>query len=254
MRYLTILAIVGAVSLAATGELTVELRSVDNSSCSELSGYVTQDIVINTTSDWLGAQLVVVLDSPGQIYQHPFNSTHNSPDPDLITNGAPPTIDPMPELAFDTYVSNGVLGESVPTLTPVDLGGTEKVFSEDEISILWFTTESDDFGELSLARISLSDTANGTWAFLVTAAPSDGPTIEIGGKVIDGVMYVAGDLNASGRVSQIDLDIILDSFGASVPIGDRADPTGDGFVDESDLDVVRRYWGYGYFPVRWKDE
>ena len=254
MRYLIALAILTGVSVTATGELTVEFCSVDNSSCPELSGYVTQDIVINTTSDWLGSQLLVTLDSPGQIYQHPLNSTHNSPDPDLITNGAPPFIDPMPELAFDTYVGNGVLGKSVPTLAPVDLGATEELFTEDEISILWFATSPNDIGELALARVSLADTANGTWAFLVTAAPSDGPRIEIGGKVIDGVMYMAGDLNASGRVSQIDLDIVLDSFGSSVPTGDRADPTGDNFVDESDLDVIRRYWGYGYFPIKWRDD
>ena len=224
--------------------LSMEVELVDNSSA--LTGYVTQDIIIHTGTDWLSAELIVTLDATGDVYQEPNvgSISPQSPNPVFFSG--------IPELEFDTYVSNGVLGEQVMQIGAVDLGGpTLPVFDTDEISIAWWTTYADDLDELALARVTLADDAAGTWMFMATAYPAEGPLVLTGGKVIDGTLYFAGDLNVDGFVGQTDLDIVLDQWGKSdAEITDsRADPTGDSFVGQFDLDTVLNDWGQGTLPA-----
>ena len=56
---------------------------------------------------------------------------------------------------------------------------------------------------------------------------------------------VWGDLNGDGYVGQTDLDIVLADWGHSPPTDPRADPSGDGFVGQVDLSVVLDWWGTG---------
>jgi len=243
VRYTAILAVLAVLSPLARAELSAEFQAVDNSGAPELAGYVTQDLVIHTTTDWLSAELIVTLDGSGGVYQHPAQSSPQSPSPAAIQGS--------PALAFDTYVSNGVPGQMVVTMGVAGPSGPpELIFDQDGIRITWFTPSKDDVGDLALARITLDSSASGTWSFSVTASPADGPKVSIDGKVIDGVLYLAGDVNADGFVRQLDLDIILYWWDQSVPPGHEADATGDGFVDQDDLDKVLRDWGYGYFPIR----
>jgi len=59
-----------------------------------------------------------------------------------------------------------------------------------------------------------------------------------------------GDLNGDDSVGQTDLDIILDNWGDSAPLGNPlADVSGDGFVGQADLDVVLGYWGQSAPPA-----
>ena len=57
-----------------------------------------------------------------------------------------------------------------------------------------------------------------------------------------------GDLNVDGFVGQTDLDIVLSAWGTGPPIDPRADPSGDGFVGQADLDTVLADWGQGTAP------
>jgi len=58
-----------------------------------------------------------------------------------------------------------------------------------------------------------------------------------------------GDLNGDGFVGQTDLDIVLDNWGLNQPPADpRADPSGDGFIGQTDLDYVLQDWGKGSQP------
>jgi len=58
-----------------------------------------------------------------------------------------------------------------------------------------------------------------------------------------------GDLNGDGFVGQTDLDIVLDNWGLPIPPADpRADPSGDDFVGQVDLDYVLDHWGEGTLP------
>jgi len=158
-------------------DLPAWVEPVDNSSA--LTGYVTHDIVIDTETDWLSAQMVVDL-TAGTIYQDPFG-TNISPNPLFF-----PTV---PTLEFDTYVSNGTLGGSVSTTSAPDLDpGAPIQFDTSRISIGWFTTGT-EIGELALARITLSDNAAGTWQFRATASPAlGGPLVHITGTIANGVM------------------------------------------------------------------
>ena len=226
-----------------TGPMSMEVVSVDNAA--ELTGYVTQDLVLSTPTDWLSAQLRVTLSEPGGVYQDAVGNTNpQSPNPAWL---------PLrPVLAFDTYVGNGVLGESVSTTGAVDLGGPlTAVFDEDGISIAWWTSDHDDIGLLDLARLTLANDATGTWSFLATAQPAEGPMVMLEGYVVNGelVFELTGDVNGDGFVGQVDLDIVLGEWGNRPPIDPRADPDGNGMVAQGDLDYVLANWGQGLAPA-----
>ena len=183
MRTLIALLIVTALAGAASADIALSIVDVDNSE--QLTGYVTNSLVFDTDSDWLSAQMIITLDAPGAVYQDGLGNTNpQSPNPAFFPIAA--------TLEFDSYVANGVLGESVSVTGAVDLGGPAgEVFDADHISILWYTTGTEDIGSLELARITLADTATGSWDLVATAQPQDGPKVTIlGGTVVDGVMDI----------------------------------------------------------------
>ena len=62
-------------------------------------------------------------------------------------------------------------------------------------------------------------------------------------------VFLSGDLNQDGFVGQTDLDIVLAEWGNACPLTDpRADPNGDCFVGQVDLDTVLANWGAGTPP------
>ena len=236
MRCLVTLIVALAACCPANADLGIQFGLVDNSDVESLAGYVTQDLVVSTTTDWLTAQIILTVADPPSIYQDIYGGMQ-SPNPILF--------DVFPSLAYDTYISSGTLAETCNTFPPAGLGGTQSVFDEGLLSIAWGTTNTDEIGDLALARITLADNATGTWDFQVTAAPAPGPKLITSGRIVDGVIYLGGDVSADGFVGQDDLDILLDNWGASVPAGNLPDLSGDGFVGQDDLDVVLRDWGRG---------
>jgi len=182
MRTPTVLILLAATANVASAAITMQVVEVDNSSVPELAGYVTQDVVVTTDSDWLISELIVQPDEDGLIYQDDLgNANPQSPNPAFFSA--------FPSLEFDTYVSDGVPGEVVVIIPPVDLDGPpEVIFDTDQISIAWHTDATDDIGTLVLARVTLKDTATGTWSFLTTAVPIDGPRVEASGPIVDGHM------------------------------------------------------------------
>ena len=179
-----LLVILAAFTCAASGEITLEVVPIDNSSIPELGGWVTQDLVVTTDTDWLSAQMVVTPDTPGQIYQDSLG--------DVSPQSPNPAFFPIqPSLEFDTYVSSGVLGEPVSWLVAMELGDNVLIFDENKLSMLWFTEATDDIGTLALARITLGSNATGTWKFIATAAPQGGPRVEVlEGIIENGVMFI----------------------------------------------------------------
>ena len=163
MRSFAIILTVAAVTSVAAAYITMEIVEVDNTpGGDDLAGYVTQDIVITTHSDWLTAALIVDV-GDGDIYLDEIGGMQ-SPNPIFFQF--------FPSLEFDTYVSNGVLDKPVSTGSAAIIGGPPtQQFDEDHISIGWTTNNTDDVGTLALARITLKDTASGTWAFLAQARP-----------------------------------------------------------------------------------
>ena len=61
---------------------------------------------------------------------------------------------------------------------------------------------------------------------------------------------IAGDLDGDGFVGQTDLNIVLGEWGNSAPLTDpRADNSGDGFVGQLDLSLILDWWGQGTPPT-----
>ena len=124
--------------------------------------------------------------------QHAMGINAQSRHPSVITDGIPPFIPPQPDLAFDTYISNGVLGAVVSTATATDLNpGAAKQFDQNGISIGWYTSATDDIGSLALARITLSDNATGSFEFRTTAMPAGGTPMTASGTIFGGTMLVS---------------------------------------------------------------
>ena len=106
MRTLAVLTLAAATANVASAAITMEVVEVDNSS--QLTGYVTQDLVVTTDTDWLWAEMTVQPDADGLIYQDQVSFPNaQSPNPAFFGD--------FPSLEFDTYVSNGELEESVTT-------------------------------------------------------------------------------------------------------------------------------------------
>jgi len=61
--------------------------------------------------------------------------------------------------------------------------------------------------------------------------------------------HMRGDLNDDGWVGQTDLDIVLAEWGNFPPGDPRADPSGDRVVKREDLDYVLADWGQGALPL-----
>lgn len=188
MRILRLLAVAAIAMTTASAQaelITAAIQPVNNSSVAALSGYVTQDIVAQVSTRWYNSELLLNLTS-GSIYQDAFGS-------DTSPNAAFFTI--VPSLQFDTFVTAGHIDS---TQTPsfiggaVDLGGNPaKTFSTSKIDATWFTNDYNNSGSLTLARISLSSNAEGTFGFLVNAAGGASYKVETG-VIHNGVLSLTG--------------------------------------------------------------
>jgi len=159
---------------------SVEIATVDKGGL--LGDYVTQDIAIDTSCQWLGAALRVTPDSSGCVFQHPMGSDGPS---------NPLWWPAWPELEWDTIISNGSLDYgSDPWIIEGAghyLGGSDEVvFDDDLISIVW-ASASALYGELTIARVTLLDSTSGSWQLCVNAGPA-GWWHYYGGSIINGVL------------------------------------------------------------------
>ena len=158
-----------------------DVERVDNSAA--LSGFVTNDIQIDYDGQYLGAQMIIELTS-GSIYQDPEG---NRTPPDSALFGT------FPSLEFDTFLALGSLTSDGPFGPPsvgggaVDLGGHRlSVFDETAINQAWNPSGVDGlFGgdEFKLARLTLSEDAQGTFQFLAVA---NGDLFTFSGQIANG--------------------------------------------------------------------
>ena len=139
-----------------------------------LAGYVTTDLVVNTETDLLTAELLVILET-GSFYQ------------DAVGSNGPPMaafFAVFPKLEFDTYVHIGGALESVAGCSPdlsalhgVDCTGeTGAIMDETQINITWFNTAPGDIGDVPVARVSMTDDATGRWSFQAIRGGEGGDT------------------------------------------------------------------------------
>jgi hypothetical protein len=234
----------GLAASNASAALTAAFVNIDNTAA--LTGYVTQDLMVTTTTDWGTAQLLTTL-SAGSIYQDP-NGGDFVPSPALF-----PTF---PSLEFDSYLDGN--GQQ-PSLAgqAVDLGGDVQEFSSSHIDITWFNTSLTDTGTFGIGRFTLSDDAVGSWTMMITSV--GGFRADFQGLINNGEFDlrntgggppVTGDLDSDGFVGIVDLNIVLGNWNQPVFPGDplAGDPSGDGFVGIEDLNTVLGNWNAGTPP------
>lgn len=157
--------------------------------------FVTQDLAVTATTDWLAGNLIINL-TVGSINQSIFIVGIGPPSAALI--GA------IPATRWDTYLtgSKGIAGGAPSSAGgAVDILGTQDgAFNESHIDINWFTTATDDIGSFTLGRFTFSNDAEGDFTLRLDAAPgqssaflrsdalnSDGPFI-LTGQIHRGLM------------------------------------------------------------------
>lgn len=177
-------------TVASAGITGMEVVQVDNSSVAALAPYTTQDIKIDFTGQVTGFQLIINL-TQGSIYQ------------DAAGSAVAPTamfVGFVPSLAYDTFVAFG--GPTDDTKAgayalgggAVDLGGAAgAVFTTAAINQAWnaapgvIVNSGEDF---TIARISLSDDAQGSWKLLASAGGEISKYESSDYQIVDGQLIV----------------------------------------------------------------
>lgn len=160
---------------AVSAQVDVSFTAIDNSS--QLTGYITQDLNALTDTDWVGAALVVHLDE-GSFYQDGFGGDVAMPWFFTL----------FPSLEFDTYMTGGSLGVGVHGAGG-DTGGIAYQFDTQRIDASWRGNEAGLTGQTTIARITLTDDAQGRWS-LALFQKDDDYRYDITGTIVDGVMLV----------------------------------------------------------------
>lgn len=148
------------------------------------AGFVTSDLMIDASTDWLAANLIVELTN-GSLYQNSLLVGFGPPSPGLVNI--------VPLLRFDTFItgSAGMAGDPPSSAGgAVDLGGDSLAqFDGDGININWFTTTTNDVGSFSIGRFTLSDDAVGTFSLRLDSTAQTSPFFLTGS--IQGGQFVA---------------------------------------------------------------
>ncbi len=156
-----------------------------------LDGYQSWDLTLETTTDWTAALLQVTLTS-GSIFQEgegiPFASNG-------VTLGQPNPLGffTLPSSEFDSYITGGdgtgftaAIAGCAGAVFPC---GIPRQFDSSGVDITWNSlgAETGDIGIFSIARITLSPDAQGTWSLLFTTSAT---TAAIGsdGIVVNGAL------------------------------------------------------------------
>jgi len=163
------------------------------------SGFVTSDLAVNASTDWLAANLVLNLTS-GSIYQDAILSGFGPPSSALVNA--------IPSTRFDTYVTGSAgLAGGAPSSAggAVDLGGSPvSAFDTSKINLNWFTTSTTDIGQFTIGRITLSDDAVGTFSLRLDSLQQTGPFL-LSGTIENGSFVAVPELNSIVMVSAVGL-------------------------------------------------
>ena len=157
-----------------------------------LADFVSNTWDVDTSSnEWVGAALRVELNT-GSVYQNTGIGSGNAP-PD------PANFATNPDLQYDSYMTGGTDSASPSTIgwTPLVLGNARDidgstpgpaVFNTSGIDAAWVSMEdTPQTGNLTLARVTLSDTAQGIYSYRLGIAYNS-PNTFVGGLIADGVM------------------------------------------------------------------
>lgn len=156
-------------------QVSSSIVSVNNSSA--LTGYETQDLKVNTVDDWTTASMVLELTN-GSIYQDTAGG-NTAPNPALFSF--------VPSVEFDTYVAGGPSAAIIAGSGGDAGGGSELQFDDERLDVSWSNNTSGDTGDIQIARVTLTDDADGTFTLVVTQA-DDATNHTYTGTITDGIM------------------------------------------------------------------
>ena len=155
------------------------------------SGFVSQSLTVNATTDWLASNLIVTL-SHGSFYQDALLSGYGPPSSILVNA--------LPSTRWDTYVTGslGLDGGSPASAGgAVDLGGSPaSTFNTSHIDLNWFTTSTTDIGTFSLGRFTVSNDAEGTFSLRLDSLNQSTPFL-LSGVVHNGYLSVVPEVSTS---------------------------------------------------------
>ncbi len=218
-----------------------------------LPGYVSNTWNLNTVGEkWLSAELLVEGLSPGDIYQNTgIGSGDVPPNPTYFLSN--------PALEFDSYMSGGYDSSPVQPSTgtlpelmggAVDIGGAiARTFNTSVIDATWGSTldPKPTDADLMLGRITLSDSAQGTYKLRIALDDSEAH-VYLGGVIVDGAMLlwappIPGDADGDRDVDAADAAILAGNWQQTIAGGySVGDFDLDGDVDDVDATIMAANW------------
>ncbi len=239
-------------SSGGTGELNVS-NGGSVEVCSILNVWGTGSLNIGATGQVsVGESLVLVQDSTltaadvgatihmtGSAFQNESANSANLAglgNLKMIFEGGTEDVDPFEAAGEDVGAVIGGFTEANFVLDTLQLGGT----AAGGIQLIDHYDNQDD------------GTGVGEAVYVNNLIMNAGATIDLKWYNLyylngeDPKQFFCGDADLDGFVGQTDLDMVLGDWGENVPPADpRADLTGDGFVGQGDLDTVLGNWGEG---------
>ena len=200
-------------------------------------GYTTYDFIAMVDTNTGLMQLILDTDNSGDIYQDSLGSN-------LAPN--PAFFEAFPALEFDSYVTMPVTHSIVGSAVDID-PGSPFVFDDQNLNVAWASSggANSGYGIFQIARITLKDTATGSWTLMGWQTGGFEAVTVTGG--IPGSL-IPGDVNGDGFVGGDDLSMVMSNWGIAGAIRSQGDLDGDGFVGGSDYSEVLGYWGTGTPP------
>lgn len=154
------------------------------------AGFVTSDLAVDSSTDWLAANLILNLTS-GTLYQDALLSGFGPPSSLLINV--------IPSTRFDTYVtgSTGLAGGSPASAGgAVDLGGSPaSEFGTSKINLNWFTTSTTDIGQFTIGRFTIAEDAVGTFSLRLDSLQQTAPFL-VSGTIENGRFVAVPEANS----------------------------------------------------------
>jgi len=172
------------------------------------TSYQVWDMVFTTGSDWTNNRLDLALTS-GSLYQDPYGG---DTEPTAVQVGA------FPNLEWDTYVTGPT--SEVSTLTTV--------MDDNEIDVAWFDVANVGAGTFVLARLTLSNNANGSFTGKSYNADAVGVGVAFSGTIVNGEIIQTGRPTADAGADQAVAD--ADASGAETVTLDGSASTDDGTI------------------------
>lgn len=182
MRYVASLIVLAMVASVAPAAISMDIDSNTDNSAVLGSGYVTNDLIVTTDGyEWTQSQILLTLTS-GSVYQEPGYGEWY-PQPSFYGL--------VPELEFDTWMCDGDGSQPSSQKCAANLtGGDAFNWDTSHLDAVWYTNGEFE-GTYLNARITLTDDAQGTWAYCNWDAEDETMDVLYEGSgylVVDGYM------------------------------------------------------------------